>query len=189
MKRLLAVLSIFLSLILSSTLTSEEGGTVEDIMTELRCAPLTIVNGSINVITGRYCETAVDVRMAGASGLTFERSSGGRFMGLWSINHQGGINYEHHDINSPFRNTSRHKFSYMGPYGQIEHFSCETGKSHGSHYLKHVKEPMKINTKDTEMGVTNIAAGYISGQTNIKNDWIHYDRNTKLLEFMNCPPR
>lgn len=185
MKRLLVVLSIFLSQILSFTLLAEEGGTVDDIMTELRCAPLTIVNDSVNVITGRYCETAVDIRMAGASGLTFERSSGGHFMALWNINHQGAINYEPHRISSPFRNNLRHKFSYIGPHGQVEKFSCETGRCSEERYLRRVQKPMQFPKKDAEMGITNISAGYISGQTNIKNDWIHYNRDTKILEFVN----
>ncbi|MEM1282281.1 MAG: RHS repeat-associated core domain-containing protein [Chlamydiota bacterium] len=150
----------------------------EDLLAELNGAPSGIVNGSVHVITGRYLDTAVDLRMAGASGLTFERSRVGSFFAGWNTNHQSYLAIDRKDYPEYYK---KPKFNviYSGAHGHSHVFSYKAKN------MWKLPQKMELTEEMVEKGVTNISSGYISGQTNIKNEHIEFDCKKYNARFIN----
>lgn len=166
-----------------AVLFGKDDSSNEDIMTKLRCAPSSIVNGSVNVITGQYCETATDIRMAGVSGLTFERSVGGAVFAGWNINLQGSLSFEVNAYSQLSKNW-KYQFIYTGAHGQTEKFHHRL-YSFFEKSSRKLPNRIECSQNNTKKGFTNTAAGYISGQTNIKNNHINYDYWAREAEYVN----
>lgn len=150
----------------------------DDLLAELNGAPSGIVNGSVHVITGRYLDTAVDLRMAGASGLTFERSRIGRFFAGWNTNHQGSFAIDRKDYPEYYKKPKFHVI-YSGAHGHSHVFTYKAKD------MWKLPQKMELTQEMVEKGVTNISSGYISGQTNIKNDHIEFEVNQFRARFIN----
>jgi RHS repeat-associated protein len=172
--------TFFLILILSHTLqniVANEDEGPEDILTKLNGAPSAIVNGSVHAITGRYCDTTVDIHMKGVSGLTFERSRFGRTLAGWNTNHHSTMIMS---VQEPVRASAKckYKFIYSGAHGQ-QHIYSKSAKNR----YKLPKE-ITFTEKMADQGVTNLSRGHISGQTNVKNDYIKYDDIKNTGDFI-----
>lgn len=149
--------------------------------------PSSIVNGSVNVITGDYLISDVDYTVAGPdpyvlghsySSSSLEPGSMGRG---WNFHHQhmlevyqqGGITYNKNkdgaDCGGPI-------FTYLiEPFGGRIAFSCQCEDDHKIAKLTR----FEAITKNT--GFTNVIGSKISGQTNVKNIEIDHDRHEDLF--------
>lgn len=158
------------------TLLSEENDSSRyNIFADLQGTPSAIVNGTVNVITGDYIDSDVDLIIPGAEPLTAERSyiSSNNTMDTlcygWSLNHFGLLqlsgekNFNHKSFtrkNSSIGDDS----TFYGSHGERIHYSCTNRKVKG-HRFRYKLDKTLLNE-----GFTNTGRGSLGATTNIKND-------------------
>lgn len=182
MKRILN-LSFFFTLLISTFLFADDDIGTIDSLAELNGAASSVVNNSVDAITGRYCDVATDIALKGASQLSFSRSCGGSYLGGWDISHQGIVTHEvtresFHEKKKKDKFNDRYKFLYQGPMGYAHLFS-KKDKSRASQSVE-----IPINKKVIKNGLTNFSSGHISAHTNRKNDRLYYNCSNKNLQFV-----
>lgn len=127
--------------------------------------PSAYVHNCVNVITGQYCETGVDLVVHHSSDpLVLERI----FLGSTEQHGmlgQGWTTNFHHGLSAYFRDLSRdHQYNFcLMDSGSDLYFEGKPEKKQKQ------LSPIGITPGTLTRGVTNTASGFISGQTNIKN--------------------
>ncbi|MBA3814886.1 MAG: hypothetical protein H0X26_10505, partial [Alphaproteobacteria bacterium] len=145
-------------------------------MANLEGEPSAFINGHVNVITGDFNDFQVDLIVPGIEKLTVERSfSGstereGSLAAGWNLNLYGTLR-------------SR-RIKERG----IKRFQVFVSEGHGAtsmyekKLLKKDKEtentPISLHRSVYRRGVTNTSAGYISGQTNIRNNKLYKSKES-----------
>lgn len=144
-------------------------------LANLEGEPSAYVHGCVNVITGQYCETNLDLVVYHPTDpLVFER------IYLGSSEQQGMLgrgwtsNFSHAVLANFF--DSKHDHHYMfRVFDSGSDFSYEEKPRHKQSTLGNIW----ITPETLTRGVTNTASGFINGQTNIKNLilFARYDRD------------
>jgi len=123
--------------------------------------PSTIVNGSVNVITGDYIDTDVDLILPGPEPLVLQRSytssdvKGGHFCAVWHSNFESFL-----DLAG--------KWAHLEEgFGVITRFTDTTKIGNVRRY--------SIATRNLLSWVTNSGSGEISGKTNPRNNNLYLD--------------
>ena len=133
----------------------------------LDCYPSSIVNGTVNTISGSYCEQTTDLLVPGPEPLVFTRAS---------INDQNGWLYKGWTMN-------QHAAFHLGKYGHIW-----SGKFSSNYPLIHdPQDPPSLYKIDLgklySYGGTNCGSGEISGKNNLKNCQLHLNPAVKSICF------
>jgi YD repeat-containing protein len=137
---------------------------MQSAITNISSEPSTIAAGCVNVITGDYVESDVDLTIPAPETFQIQRcyTSSGRDSSLlqksWQINHQGCFNLKSHV-------TNKHK-----------HLKAAIKIANGERLLLEGEERRNVNTftmkapkEHFDKGITNIGKGVISAQNHIKN--------------------
>ena len=147
-------------------------------MANLEGAPSSFVHQCVNVITGQFCDSQTDLIVHHAvDPITIDRhylcdtSLSGVFGAAWEMNHCSGLIYETFD-KSPFYTITQDNGGWL---------YYENYKENNQTILKLI--PSCINR-----GVANNATGNISGQTNLKNQYIKPldKKNVSLISGTGC---
>ncbi len=133
------------------------------VLTEFEGLPSALVAGCVNVITGDYQETEVDLTLPGAFPLELTRhysSSNkrkGTLMQGWNIGHGGKL---------LFSKKTRHEYAVVKGCGRGE--MLYKGDKHDG--------DLDIDDELFKKGLTNCGAGELSGKTHIKNHRLRRDK-------------
>lgn len=137
-------------------------------MANLEGEPSAFINGHVNVITGDFNDFQVDLTLPGVDSLTVERSfSGstrrkGSLAAGWNLNLYGTLDcaYDVDDGERFFQVLVTEGHGATSIYKKILNKKKETVEG----------VPISLDRRVYRKGVTNTSAGYISGQTNIRNN-------------------
>lgn len=151
-------------------------------MADLEGEPSAFINGHVNVITGDFNDFQVDLVVPGVEPLTVERSFSrstekeGSLAAGWNLNLHGTLEHRHYKEDGEKR------------------FQVFVNEAHGATSLyektllkkdKALEDvPISLSRDVYRKGVTNTSAGYISGQTNIRNNKV-YKVNDKAYHIFN----
>lgn len=125
--------------------------------------PSTIVNGTVNIISGDYCESEIDLIVPGAEPISIGRSHSSAAMEMstlyqgWSSN-QFSLMEIHKNSEQPNRKQPAQAI-FRSPSGAIV---CLSSKDFNT-------QPLEIDIGKHSRGLTNCGQGLISAQTNLKN--------------------
>ncbi|MFT5319838.1 MAG: hypothetical protein ACI8RA_003123 [Chlamydiales bacterium] len=128
--------------------------------------PRTIVNGSVNVVTGDYCENAVDLILDGPEPITINRTHSsslqtGNLNWGWNSSHDCRLLFFDMDHSDGGHHSTKWKKAYsQEPSGSGVFFLSE-GKA--------MKRAYKLDIGKHGKGLTNCGSGEISAKTNMKN--------------------
>lgn len=135
--------------------------------------PSALFNNCVNVVSGNYCESDVDMYLVGPEPLTFCRyysSSGcenpeGLFHG-WNHNHESLMHF--------YQSTNKKGFkAIMTEPSGASLLYCKMSSYPGYKYMD-----LKLDVATHTRGLTN-AAGELSGRTNLKNNILRFGAGKK----------
>ena len=137
-------------------------------LADIDCEPSLIVNRVVNVFSGAYCDSQVDLIIPGPRPLTLERSyssnndSPGTLFHSWNLNHTSFIKGSFY-----LGSILRSKVTIFSEFGSAYSFEGRIGRHVDKLY------PHQVDISTLHM-CTNTSSGEISGRTNIKNNTIRY---------------
>ena len=166
-------------------LQAEDSNPQPRALTEREGIPSAFVNGSVNVITGSYNETVVDLVIPGVRPLVVSRSfcsgainqAGTHRIGPgWTLNHGQSFDLGPIKVNSLPEAPGKELMS-----------ACVSERS-GAHVLytgprySHQRAGMSLDpTLYTADGLSNYAGGDISGQSNLKNTRVEFEADKTAI--------
>lgn len=145
----------------------------------LEAEPASLVNNSVNVISGDYCDSQQDLVLPGSHPLTLERAyvssdwqEGSLYHG-WHFNHCGEITIETGD--------GSHEATWYDSFGGKRSYR-------GSLFNARLYVPLEIKRECLSKGITNCGLGKIGGRTNLKNSKIYYCKKKDVC-FVRMPDK
>lgn len=184
MHLILTTTVFFLVLLSSLFLDANENENVKTISNALAYGDSSgIVSGHVNVITGDFIDSSQDLFVPGPSPLSIDRfHATSTFHHCTSSLHGGFLNLDARgnletDIGKG-RKVKECRLFLISPQG-AEHLFIGTRKD----INQSIEAPLESEMLET--GFTNSTSGYLSGQTNIKNDIFRYHDSGRNFDILN----
>ena len=137
--------------------------------------PSCFVNNSVNVITGHYHDSAVDMEVAGPHPLFYQRSyssghpKGNLFRG-WTSNHVGYAEVPQHDPSSLYLADNQAKPKVIGNYGTELQYD---GYNHKS---KKVLSTFKLEESSLQKYITNCGDQHFTPGKHVRNNQLLFSK-------------
>lgn len=160
-------------------------------MANIEGEPTAFVHQCVNIISGQFCHSATDLIAHHATDpIVIERSyfgscyEAGVLGAGWTINHCSGIVVNTETLDNSSRGTLLQdhggQLNFKRAYTKVP-TPIKVGETTYDHWYQY-HDYMEVSKSCLQKGITNNAAGYISGQTNLKNHRLEIlDKKSSLL--------
>lgn len=135
-------------------------------LVNMTAMPSTIVNGSVNVITGDYCEMAEDAHISGPDPFVLGHAYFSSSLEEGTLGN--GWNFYHHHLLQVYQPDSRHLAYLCEPFGGKITFQSDYDNKTKK------RSPFLLKTKNT--GFTNVSGDTIGAQNNVRNSSVEWHK-------------